>query len=81
MPVKRRKSKNKPRLTPELEPKAKRLLVLMADHHEAIRGNDEAFYTDGRHAELQTPVCEVHHALNIYPWEDAEPIIRAALKI
>ena len=80
MPVKRRTSKHKPRITPELRPLAERYLTLAEAHGAAICDGDEEFYRDGRHEELQRVGSKVRVALGIRPWEDAEAIIEAALR-
>lgn len=80
MPVKRRASKHKPRLTPEMRPKAERLLELNEQHLAAIQGEDDSFYEDGRHEELVRLLPGVHAALGIAPWEDGDDVIRAALQ-
>ena len=69
-----------PRLTPEMRPKAERLVELNAAHHKAIQGSDTRFYTDGRHDEMLQIGPEVRQALGIRPWDDDDQILRAALK-
>jgi hypothetical protein len=59
-------------ITPELRAKIERVVELNAAHLDAIRGNDEAFYYDGRHAELVELIPPVHRPLGIRPWEDAD---------
>lgn len=81
MTTKRTKIDRAPRarLTPEMRRKAERLVELEAAHVKAIRGADEAFYTDGRHEELQALMIEVYPVLGIRPWMDADRILQAAL--
>ena len=81
MPVKRRTSKHRPRLRPELRPKARRYLELTNAHLAAIRDEPgaEAFYSDGRHEESCELGSELCRALVIRPWEDDRAIIEAAL--
>lgn len=62
--------------TPELHALAVRLLELSEAHLEAIRGNDPAFYTDGRRDEMHAIGPEVRALLAIKPWHDQGEILR-----
>ena len=80
MPIKRRASKHRPHLTPELRPKAERLLELQEEHVAAIQTGDDAVYEAGGLEAIHALGPEVHAALGIRPWEDGEAIIQAALE-
>jgi hypothetical protein len=53
-------------------------MKLEADHLEAIRGRDPAFYHDGRHEEEVALVAQVYPALGIRPWDNADAILAEA---
>lgn len=80
MPVKRRASKHRPHLTPDLRPLAERYLTLAEAHGAAILGEAEDLYRDGRFEECIDLGSKVRLALGIRPWEDDRAIIEAALK-
>jgi hypothetical protein len=67
------------RITPALRAKGERLIELNEAHLNAIRGEDDAFYSDGRHEELVTLSAEINRVLGIRPWEDAEAILAEAI--
>jgi hypothetical protein len=71
MPVRPKRDRRKTRLTPELRADVERLLELTRAHRAAIRGDDPAFYEDGRHEELADLHWPVIGKLGIKPWEDA----------
>ena len=81
MPSKRtRRSRTAaPAVTPELRRKIERLIELNEAHMKAIRGGSQAFYTDGRHEEMGGLMTEVHRALGIRPWHNADEMLQAAL--
>jgi hypothetical protein len=80
IPVKRTLAKVRTRkLPPQLFPAAERLRELEEAHMAAIRGDDEAFYTDGRHHELVSLLPVISAALDIKPWEDLDAIVREAI--
>lgn len=68
MPTKRKARKQRNvRLTPELRSQIARADALQEDHMRAIRGEDEAFYVDGRHEEMVRVESEVRVALGLRP--------------
>jgi hypothetical protein len=66
----------------DMRRKCERYLELCEAHNLAIvdaRPENQTFYTDGRLHELVALLPEVCQALDIYPHEDGEAIVRAAL--
>ena len=67
-------------VTPELRAQIERLIALNEAHLNAIRDEDSAFYSDGRHQELLALVGQAHPALGIRPWDDGEAKLAEALQ-
>ncbi|MGZ2410746.1 hypothetical protein ACUXST_000143 [Sphingomonas sp. F9_3S_D5_B_2] len=81
MPVKRRLPKTKVQTLPlHLVSTAERLIQLLDDHCAAAAGDDQSFYSDGRHEELCGLLPTINAALGIKPWDDdPDAVIRNAV--